>query len=297
MYLADLLNSYGFFPRAATLWKDHNYAELLNDILSRATSSVVSINRIDELQRHCFREFELFEEQIDNKEDLIVFNSISMVSLQNEISPLLSSLRIMQDLTNDLVRKLSGTNIPRSISDTIKKMDRYDLPQELKDLYTKYWGEGGGSKLREYRIADQHYSNIVDHVFLQLSPIRNVLLMFPDNPGAKSKSKYTYNNKICGISVLRIGFDEIQEFIERILEYYEIQPSQHSESISLDQWGDLRPYRRRALGLMYQTKVTQTENNKRNLNISAICFSQLEDGGIESQNMLLSEEMLREINR
>lgn len=295
MYLPHLLNNNGLFPRAATLWKDPKYAQLVTDILSRATAAVVSIHRIDHLQRECFKEFELFEEQIENLEESIVFNSESMVALQNEIPPLLTSLRIMQDLGNDLVRRLSGIEIPRSISDTINKIEKYNLPQELKDLYLRYWNECGGGKLRDYRNSDQHYANIVDHVFLKLSPVRNVLIMFPDNPETKSKKKFTYNERICGISVLRIGFDEIHDFIEGVLAYYEIETSMHCDSIGMDQLGDLRPYRHRALSLHFQTKLTQT-GNEPTLYISAIRLSQLENGKLEIQTLSPSEEKIKELN-
>ena len=297
MYLPDLLNEYGFFLRVATLGEEQEYAELLPSLLSRATSSVLSINRIDQLQRQCLAEFDLFADQLENLDELVVFNSASMVALQNEISPLLSSLRIMQDLANDIIRKLSKIQVPRSISDTMKKIKNYGLPIEIVELCEEYWLQRGGKQLRDYRILDQHYSNIVDHVFLRLSPERNVLLVFPDNPEEQSRRKFKYDQKICGISILRVGFDEIQEFVDRVLMFYKIDPSPHSHSLYLSQWGDLRPYRKRTLGVLYQNKIVGNEDNKKEMNISALRFGQLADGRIEVQNLVLSEEKVSEINK
>ncbi len=203
----------------------------------------------------------------------------------------------MQDLGNDLIRKLSGEQLPRSISNTIKKIDSYNLPPEIKRLYKKYWNERSGDQIRAYRILDQHYGNIVDHIFLRLSPERNVLVIFPDDPKVKSKKSYTHDKMICGISLLRIGFDEIHDFIEEALSHYKIEPSHHDDSIGLSQWGDLRPFRRRDLGLLFQSEIVVKQDKTMQQRINAIRFSHLEDGRAEVQKLILSQEKLDELNK
>ena len=291
MYLADLLNSHGLFQRCATWMQDQDYANDISLMLNRGTAAVVAILRMEELQRLCVQEFGLFDDQIENTEDRIVFNSRSMVALQNEISPLLYSLRIMQDLVNVLVRKRAKKSIPRSISETIKKLDKYGLPNDLKDRYVKYW-TSGGSRIRDYRDLDTHYTSIVEHVFLQLAPSKKVLLLFPDNPQVKSKAKLTYDKEICGISTLRIGFDDLHEFVESVAEFFAYGPTELPATVGMSQLGDLRPFRRRTIAFHYESPITAKADGGLEMNISGIRVGQLDDGRAEFQKLYLSKEKL-----
>ena len=298
MYLPDLLNSLGLFQRCAAWMKEPRYADQISLLLGRASSAVIGIQRIEELQRNCVREFELFDDQIDDQDDRIVFNSRSMVALQNEISPLLSALRIMQDMANQLVRTNTDTGLlPRSMSDTMKKLNRCGLPSGMQDLYASYW-ENGGSRIRDYRILDQHnYANLVDHVFLQLAPSRKVLLVFPDNPEVRTPRKLSYEKEICGISTLRIGFDQLHEFIESVAEFFRHEPTRLDVTIRMAQLGDLRPFRKRTIGFVFESPLTQKPDGGLQVNISGIRFGQIDDGRIEIQTMPLSERKLEELTR
>jgi len=104
--------------------KQNGMADDVSFMLSRATSAVVSILRVDQAQVNCVREFELFDDQLEDVENRIVFNSRSMVEVQNEISPLLSTLRIMQDSLIKLISKSINASLPSSFNDTIKKINR-----------------------------------------------------------------------------------------------------------------------------------------------------------------------------
>ena len=292
MYLPNILNSRGFFQRCATWIDDRDYSEDLTDLLSRATSAIISTHRIQELRARCVREFELFDDQIGDCRDQIVFNSSSLVELKNEISPLLSSLRIMQDLTNGLVRRKTKAGIPRSISDTCKKLNKYPLPEELKRIYASYWS-CGGSQIREYRVLDQHYIGITDHCFLQVSPSKKVVLLFPDDPSARAKRDLTYDKQICGISMLRVGFDALHEFIECIAEFFGYAPSTLHQVLSLQQLGDLRPFSKRTLALLYESPINRTPEGTLQMNISGLRIGQLPDGRLQFQNMNLTEAKLK----
>jgi hypothetical protein len=294
MYLSDLLNSRGFFQRCASWMQAAEFADDITALLNRATSATVSILRIEELQRRIAQEFEQFDDQLDECEERIVFNSATMIALQNEISPLLSSLRIMQDLIHGLVRRQTGSSLPRSISDTIKRLDSYDLPDELKDLYRRYW-DNGGSRVREYRVLDQHYASIIESVFLQVRPSKKVLLLFPDNPERHAKAELTYDEEICGISILRVGFDELHEFVECIAEIFGYEPINLSQEIGMSQLGDLRPFRKRTIAFLYESLLRRRADGDLEVNISGVRFGQLEDGRLEMQKMLLSEEKLKKL--
>ena len=86
MYLADLLNSRGFFQRTSTWMNTEGLADDVSFLLSRGTSAVLSIHRIEQAQYKCVQEFELFNDQLSGIENRIIFNSQSLVELQNEIS-------------------------------------------------------------------------------------------------------------------------------------------------------------------------------------------------------------------
>jgi hypothetical protein len=295
MYLPSLLNSYGLFQHASSLNSESEFADDLALLLSRATSAMVCINRMDFLQRQCFAEFDLFNDQITDFDDRIVFYSESLVELQNQISPLLSSLRMMQDSLNQLIRrKFPKLNLPRSISDSIKGIDKYELPNELKILLTNYWKAYGG-RIRDLRILDQHYSSIVDNIFLQTKPDRRIVLLFPDNPEEKSNQKWTFNKEIDGISELRIGFDETHQLIEDIFQYLGYTPTEVTDSIKLTQLGELTPFRKRTLSL-WVDKTFKIEGEKNSLYIKALRMGQKENGKLELQTVLLSEKKLAELN-
>ena len=296
MYLPNLLNTYGLFQHTSGLNSESEFADDLALLLSRATSAVVCINRMDFLQKQCFAEFDLFDDQITDFDDRIVFYSESLVELQNQISPLLSALRMMQDIFNQLIRrKFPKLNLPRSISDAIKGIHKYELPEETITLLTTYWSDNG-SRLRDLRILDQHYSSIVDNIFLQTKPDRRVLLLFPDNPEEKSSTKWTYKNKIDGISELRIGFDETHQLIEDIFQFLGYKPSAVTDSVKLSQLGDLTPFRKRTLYLWVEKKV-KVEGKNRNMNIKGMRIGQNEDGKLELQNVLVSDKKIVELKK
>ncbi len=295
MYLADLLNSRGFFERTSNWMSADGMADDITFMLSRATSATVSILRIEQAQINCVREFELFEDQLEGIEDKIVFNSRSMIEIQNEISPLLSTLRIMQDTLIKLISKSLGVSLPSSINDTIKKLDKYEIPDAIKDLLSKYW-EVDGALIRNYRVLDQHFSGIADHAFLQIKPGKKVLILFPDNSEEQSRNKFTYDKEICGISLLRIGFDNLHELIEKIAEFLGHEPDRLQASTRLEQLGDLRPFRKRLLSFLFESNIVPNESGGKSLNISGLRISQNEEGRLELQKLLLSEEKVKSLN-
>ena len=205
-------------------------------------------------------------------------------------------LRIMQDLVNGVVRKKTKADLPRSISDTVKKLDSYGLPEPLRVLYRNYWSNGG-ARIRDYRVLDQHYQNIAQCVFLQAAPSKKVLLLFPDNPEKHGRGDLSYDEQVCGISVLRIGFDDLHEFIEAVAEFFGYEPGQLNQTIGMSQLGDLRPFRKRTIAFLYEAPVVRGSEGKLQMNISGVRFGQLEDGRLEVQKMHLSEERLNQLRR
>lgn len=296
MYLADLLNSRGFFQRTSTWMQVDGLSDDVSFLLSRGTSAVVSILRIEQAQSNCVREFELFDDQLTDLEERIVFNSRSLIELQNEISPMLSCLRILQDSIVVLLGKTLKTSLPSSIDDTIKKINKLKLPDEIKTLLLNYWSSGG-SKIRDYRILDQHFTSIVDYVFLQLKPEKKILLLFPDNPHEKSKKNFKYDQEICGISTLRKGFNDLHEMIESAAKYFGYEPSRLKTSIIMRQLGHLEPFRNRLLSFIFEAPILKKPDGTMKMSISGIRMSQKEDGRIEMQNMILSESKLKELKQ
>lgn len=292
MYLPELLNPEGLFQRVYSWKKSSSCPEEFSALLYRASSCVIHINRLEELNHRCVMEFGLFEDQLTLGEDRIVYHSTSLLATLNEISPLLSSLRIMQDMLLPLLGRMKGRSMPSSINDGMKKLHTLGLSDEIKGILLLYW-QGGGSKLRDYRVLDQHHASLVAHTFLQIRPTKKVLVLFPDNPETKTPKKFVYEKSINGIEYLRSAFVKLHAVYEDIAGALGFKGCFIESEIGMAQLGDLLPARKRTLAFWYEanqsTNVTGVQ-----IIISGIEFRHKDDGRIELQRMLLSEEKLLE---
>ncbi|MGR9107870.1 MAG: hypothetical protein ACU843_13155 [Gammaproteobacteria bacterium] len=296
MYLPDLLNENKLFRKTYELKKSGHAEKEISALLYRATSFVVLLNRINIQNNKCVKEFELFEDQTQVESEIkIVFNSRSLIELLNEISPALSTLRIMQDLLLPTLGKVYKTSVPSSIIDGVKKLNRLPFSEKIKNLIHLYW-INGGSKLRNYRVVDQHHTTLVEHTFLQLTPPRRVLVIFPDNPEVKTHKKFTYEKYIEGIAYIGQMFMKTHELYERIAESLGCNGILVEKEIVMEQLGYLCPYRRRTLSLWYEEDIRKSENGKLQRNISAIKLNHTEKGNIEVQRLLLGDDKIKLLN-
>lgn len=292
MYLPELLNADGLFQRVYSWKKSVPYGEDFSALLYRASSCVIHVRRLAELNDRCVKEFSLFEDQLALGNDRIVLHSTSLLALLNEISPLLSSLRIMQDMLLPLIGKAKGKSMPSSINDGMKKLHTLGLPEQIKTDLLRYW-QFDGSKLRDYRVIDQHHANLVTHSFLQVKPTKKVLVLFPDNPEVKTPRKFTYEKSINGIDYLRSGFIALHAVFEEVATALGYQPSTIENEIGMAQLGILLPPERRTLAFWYEANHSVNADGVL-VNISGTEVRQKDDGRLEFQRMLLGEEKLLE---
>ena len=297
MFIAELLNAYNLFQTTAG-WKEHLGQGNEKDIsafLYRGTSAVVHLQRIHELNNICVQEYEIFEDQLDIKDDRIVFNSVSLIAFINEISPLLSTLRIMQDSLLPLVGKTLGISVSISMNDGIKNLHRYNMQKQIKDKLLLYW-QSNGSRLRGYRVIDQHYHNLIEHTFFQVNPIKKVLILFPDNPEEKSSSKFKYEKNIDAVDFLETSFNKLHTLTEDIAAILGFTPKTYGVEVNMSQLGELVPPQERTLSLMVDKKIRQTDENNVTLEITGLKMNQKEDMRLSFQKLLISEDKLKELN-
>lgn len=291
MYFPELLNSEGLFQKMYA-WKRNSSSEGISALLYRASSCIIYMRRIAELNQQCVLEFELFENQLELGVTNVVFHSTSLLALLNEISPFLSSLRIMQDMLLPLIGKKVGKSMPSSLNDGMNKIHKLKLPQEIKDILLRYW-QHGGSRIRDYRVIDQHHANLVNHTFFQISPQKKVLVLFPDNPETKSPKLFTYAGSINGIDFLRTAFEMLHAVYDGIAQAFGFENLRIESEIGMSQLGDLLPARQRTLAFLYEVNQSISENGTR-INISGLEVRQTDDGRLAFQNKFLSDEKLLE---
>lgn len=290
MLLPGLLNQHNLFSHLAGLIKNNQqFQNLISEILTRSTSSLLHLLRIDQLRTECNAEFSLFEDQLNIKDEKIVFTSVSLGFLLNEISPLMSSLRLLQNLLVKLARTYEDVSgVPKSIADYLKNPNKYGLNNETKEILKKYWASTG-KKLRDYRDIDQHYSVLTDQYFIQIKPQKTILLRFPDNPEVKSSAKFLYDLNINGLDFLKECFDELHSTYEELAKNYKAKPEQHQMNISLNQIGDLRPAKERTLAFSFEKSITN-EDGINTINFSGLGCDQLPDLRLSFRKYFLDDD-------
>lgn len=292
MYFPELLNETGLFQRVYSWKKSVPYEEDFSALLYRASSCVIHVRRLAELNERCVKEFDLFEDQLALGKDRIVFHSASLLALLNEISPMLSSLRIMQDMLLPLIGKAKSKSMPSSIHDGMKKLHTLGLPEQIKVILLRYW-QFEGAKLRHYRVIDQHQANLVTHSYLQVKPTKKVLVLFPDNPEVMTPRKFTYEKSINGIDYLHSAFIALHAVFEEVATALGYQARMIETEIGMAQLGILLPPERRTLAFWYEANHSASASGVL-VKISGTEVRQMDDGRIEFQRMLLGEEKLLE---
>jgi len=87
-------------------------------------------------ERECIKQFRLFEDKLDLKNDRLYFHSPTIFDLFGRISPILNSLRIMQNITVRLLKyELNEMTLPDSMHKLISnKKHSEKLPNSIKKL-------------------------------------------------------------------------------------------------------------------------------------------------------------------
>jgi len=177
MHLTRIFNEYGLF-RHMSGWK-HKYAEerntnthLINEFLFRASSAYLNIDRMNKLSVECVFQYRRQKFRLKLNNQRVLFWSPTVIEILSEMSPFLSTLRILQNKFLKLVAEESnpGIGVPKSLSDAMKKgLDTYGFTEELSKLFLNYWDKSG-EQIKNYRDMDQHYYSMIKHSYIRTSP-------------------------------------------------------------------------------------------------------------------------------
>jgi hypothetical protein len=292
MYMAELLNAYGLF-QVTSGWKkaEPDVGEYLTGLLFHATSCVLRINRMSQLNETCVREFDLFEDQLRLNNDLIVYQSANFITLLDEVSPFFSGLRIIQDMVPTAIGKTLGVSVPKSMSDLCSKLKPYKLPIEIKALLQEYW-DSSGSSVRDYRILDQHHAVLVAHSFIQLKPKKQILICLPDNPSVRKRSAFTFEKKIDAAEFLKDAFRDLAQCIENVGLELGYSPEPLEPEMGMNQLGELTSFRDRTLAFMFEESIRTQPSGRIAINIKGLEVMQTPEGKVSLQRKLLDDEKL-----
>ncbi len=265
-------------------------------VLNNGTSIALHLTRIVELGQRCVQEFGLYRDQLEIKDDLVVFSSRTLGLLLHEIPSVLARLRVLQ---NNLLRFAALTEkakgqLPGSIHDFIKKPDKYGLSPEAVRIIVNYW-RSSGHYIKYLRDVDQHYypsSPVLNRYFMQVRPKLRVHVQFPDYDEAGIAGDLKYDLENDALQTLHVGFTELHQAFEDLAALHTDNETQHQPSIRMDQLGDLAPFRERTLSLLYEESIQKTDAAT-TIHLSAVVIGQLESGQVSVRKAILDEEGLR----
>jgi len=203
MHLTRIFNEYGLF-RHMSGWKN-KYSEdgntnvhLIKEFLFRASSAYLSINRMNVLSINCVNQYKRQKFRLKLNNERILFWSPTVIEILSEISPFLSTLRILQNDFFKLAARECNPNVgvPKSLNDAMKKgLTTYGFSDKLAKLFINYWDETG-KQIKNYRDMDQHYYSMIKHSYIQTYPDEKLLIFLPDNPDNKSTTSVTFKKEL-----------------------------------------------------------------------------------------------------
>jgi hypothetical protein len=294
IFLPEILNNHGLFQHFNGLKKEgQSFGDLKEAILNHGTDAILRMERIRSLNERVIGEFSLFANQMDLKDDKLVFSSTSMGALLSEVSPLLSTVRILQNKAIGLVGVWESVSMPQSMNDFVKKSRNYKISGNAKELINQYW-ELSGRYVKYYRDIDQHDfvgTELTSRYFIKIRPEIISHIEIPDFQETTKRSSFTYEKQLNALEFLDDACDQVHKLIEDIAKVYGAASVPIQGSTRLAQLGDLTPFRQRTLSVMFEQSVSMKGGIK-DLNLSAIKMNQLEDGRIEIQKILLTKEKL-----
>jgi len=295
LFLPDLLNRHELFLALNGLdQRNSKFGEIKESIINHGTDAFLRMERIRALNDLILGEFDLFADQMSLRgEEVIVFASRSMGALLMEISPFLATLRILQNKTLALISAQESVSLPSSMSDFCKKVERYRINSDVRELILMYW-ESSGKHVKFYRDIDQHdfdKTELISRYFIRIAPEPITYVEIPDYQKILKKSEFTYENKINALEFFDEAGFQIHSLIEAISTSYGAEQKLHADSIRLGQLGDLTPWRYRTLAVMLENKM-ERRGEENAMNIGAIRLDQNEEGKPVLQRMFLSEDKL-----
>lgn len=252
MYLADELNRRGLFQSFGSWPSPQVDRDDASDFLFRASCALVNLNRIEELTKACLKDLKAFEPQLSITRDRIVLGSYSVVALVSEIPPLLSTLRMMQNMILSMAARVLGiSDVAQSLNDVVKKLRRSRLPDSVKQATLRYWDDHG-LRLKEYRDLDQHHYVITNSTFLETRPERKLWVLLPDNPSVKTQKHFTYQERVNALDYLPTAFRMFHDYAEGVAQEVGCSPKPLPLSTPMASLGSMQPPKPGTLALIVE---------------------------------------------
>lgn len=233
---------------------DHKVQDLISQFLYRATCVIVSVEKMIIAQKFATDLVDAYKQQIIFGEDNRIAVSVEpLFEVYAQIPSALSQIVIMQNQILKICEfyfKING-NAPSSFNKALKKnLTQYGFTQELADLVTDYW-ENGGKYVRDVRNINEHHKSLVDNSFYIISGEETrISVLLPDNPEVKSINDLRYANEIDAVDVIIRSLRELDQLFSDIFSDFKENEKPFTQSLELAHMGDLVEEQERTLGLL-----------------------------------------------
>jgi hypothetical protein len=179
----------------------------------------------------------------------VAFRSPTLLQIVQDVSPVLSAVRILQNLLLPLAAHAFALRhgVAQSIAHAMPKIEAYGFPEAMVHLVRQYW-DCSGAILREYRNIDQHYGQMIRHAFVSV-PDGKLVIPVPDDPSVRSARKFSFDKERDAVDVCAAALVEINGVFDNTLQIAGYPASPLRDSIEVGAAGSVLPGLRRTFGL------------------------------------------------
>lgn len=233
MYVANLFNSRGYFQRTSgwmQMPSTSSGGRAFAVVLQRAGQVLFHLDQCKQLHAHALAQFCSHLQREPYLPASLHAWSPVVSGLIVELSGALAALRVMQNDSWGLISAVSGArDTPASIRDAHATLVRRyghgnkrprwleTIDQETKSRVVNYW-EMSGVHLANYRDVDQHLDVLARGAifFPELEGPARLSIQLPDNPEAKSRTRFTYARGTDALDTAMVGFDGLHALLESL---------------------------------------------------------------------------------
>lgn len=219
-YRLDLANRAGLFRNYAEWHEDGNIADPMHrNMIFRISGLINAIEKINMLKEECISQYFLFHDDLSSTRNIIHFQSPTLFDLFTSISESLTQLRIMQNILLPLIGKKLSCSLPNSMNDFCKKRSgcwSKKVGGEIETCIRNYWITDG-ALVKSYRDIDQHFDLLFRNAWIyKTEDNHNLTVYLPDNPEAKSRNKFKFDEQINAMDFINKSFFSIHAVVNDI---------------------------------------------------------------------------------
>lgn len=282
-YHYGILNHHGYFQRLNGLTDHPNYneklAKKLEHFLYRASCVLSSLHNMYDAERQTVMLVQSYINQIKfGSENKIAVSAEPLFYVYAQLPACLTLLVAMQNEILVILQKVIGIKgeVPSSLNKAMKNgLEKYGYSKDIAAAFNHYWSNGG-KYLRDVRDINEHHLALVDQSYFKYeSDPGQVIVCFPDNPEAKSPSKFRYENEIDAFNTISGGLKELNDLIDLTLKDLGIKSKEFTPSLSFGELGELEVSQNRTLGIMINIQSRKTTETGIKLVLDTIEMSQI----------------------